>query len=360
MKIKILLFICFLIVFTETISAQKKNIPFNNPKIQYEGRVAFKDSAACINWSGSTISLNFRGSEISAILKDADTANYYNVILDDQVISKIQLDTVKKSYLLASGLSKGNHKIQLFKRTEWGKGQTFFYSFETNDNGKILPKSKSKKKKMEFYGDSITCGYGNEVVNGNDSGTGHFENNYLTYGAITARHFDAQFSCIANSGIGIMVSWFPNTMPDIYDLTDPHDKNTKWDFNNYTPDIVVINLFQNDSWIVNQPKNPEFIKKFGTKKPNEDFIIKSYQNFVQTIREKYKNSTIICVLGNMDATKAGSKWPDYIQKAIENLQDKKIYTHFFTYKNTSGHPKVSEQKAMADSLIGFINENIKW
>jgi len=360
MKIKILLFICFLIVFTETVSAQKKNIPFNNSKIHYEGRIAFNDSTACINWSGSSISLNFRGTEISAILKDADTSNYYNVILDGKVISKIQLDTIKKNYLLASGLSMGKHKIQLFKRTEWGKGQTFFYGFETLENSRILSKSKPKKRKIEFYGDSITCGYGNEDSSGKDSKTGHFENNYLTYDAITARHFDAQFSCIAQSGIGIMVSWFPTTMPDIYDLTNPHDKNTKWDFENYTPDIVVINLFQNDSWIVNQSKNTEFINKFGNQKPNEDFIIKSYQNFVKSIREKYPNTSIICALGSMDATKEGSKWPDYIKKAVANLQDKKIYTHLFKYKNTPGHPKINEHQDMADSLIAFIDKNIKW
>lgn len=360
MKIHHLVLISILILAPKIISAQKKNITFNDPKIQYEGRIAFSDSTASLNWSGSSISLNFKGSEISAILKDIDTANYYNVILDDKVISKIQLDNVKRNYILASGLSKGKHKIQLYKRTEWGKGQTFFYGFETNENSTILAKSKPKKKKMEFYGDSITCGFGNEVVNGNDSGTGHFENHYLTYGAITARHFDAQISCIATSGIGIMVSWFPTIMPDIYDVTNPHDKKTKWNFNNYTPDIVVINLFQNDSWIVNQPKNGEFIKKFGSQKPNEDFIIKSYENFVKSIRKKYPKSSIVCALGNMDATKEGSKWPNYIKKAIENLNDKKIYTHFFEYKNTPGHPKVNEQKAMADSLIAFIEATIKW
>ena len=360
MKIKILVLISILVTVPEIISAQKKQITFNNPNIQYEGRIAFSDSAACLNWSGSSISMNFKGSEISAILKDTDTSNYYNVILDDKVISKIQLENTKQNYILAKGLNKGKHKIQLFKRTEWGKGQSFFYGFETNSTAGILPKSKSKKRKIEFYGDSITCGYGIECNNGKDSSTGYFENNYLTYDALTARHFDAQFSCIANSGIGIMVSWFPTIMSDIYDLTDPHDKKIKWDFNKYTPDIVVINLFQNDSWLVNQPKNPEFINRFGTQKPNEDFILKSYENFVKSIREKYPNTSIICALGSMDATKEGSKWPGYIRKSIENLQDKKIYTLVFKYKNTPGHPKVNEQKDMADSLIAFINENIKW
>jgi Carbohydrate esterase 2 N-terminal/GDSL-like Lipase/Acylhydrolase family len=360
MNIKFITLVSLLIIVPKLVLAQKKHIAFNNPEIQYEGRIAFSDSTASINWSGSSISLNFKGSEISAILKDADTANYYNVILDDKVISKIHLSKEKQNYILASGLSKGKHKIQLYKRTQWGQGQTFFYGFETDSSAKILAKSKPKKRKIAFYGDSITCGHGIESAEGKDSGAGHFENHYLTYGALTARHFNAENQSISNSGIGIMLSWFPYVMTDIYDLTDPHDKTKKWNFNNYIPDIVVINLFQNDSWLVNKPKHPEFIAKFGTVKPTDDFIIKSYESFVKIIRAKHPNATIVCALGNMDATKTGSKWPNYIVKAIENLNDKKIYTHFFAYKNTPGHPKVNEQKAMAVSLIAFIDATIKW
>lgn len=360
MKTKIQILILMFILATQISCAQKKLILFNDSKIEYEGRIAFSDSSACVNWSGSSISLNFKGTEISAILKDADTSNYYNIILDGKVISKINLKTNKQNYVLASGLPNEKHKIQLYKRTQWGKGQTFFYGFETDSNTKILPKSKPKKRKMAFYGDSITCGHGNEDNSGKDSGKGFFENHYLTYGALTARHFDAQNQTVSNSGIGIMLSWFPYTMTDIYDLTDPHDKTKKWDFNSYNPEIVVINLFQNDSWLVNKTKHEEFIKKFGAEKPTDDFIIKSYENFVKQIRAKHPNAEIICVLGNMDITKQGSKWPNYVQKAVENLSDKKIYTHFFAYKNTPGHPKIDEQKAMADSLIGFINNNVKW
>jgi hypothetical protein len=360
MKVKISIFISIIAFGANIGLAQKKMISFDNPQIKYEGRIAYTDSTASLNWSGSSVTLNFKGSEISAILKDADTANYYNVILDGKVISKINLETKKKKYVLATGLNEGKHNIQLYKRTQWSQGQTFFYGFETDTDAKILSQSKPKKKKIAFYGDSITCGHGNEDTTGKDSGTGHFENHYLTYGAITARHFNAQNQSISKSGIGIMLSWFPYVITDIYDLTDPHDKTKKWDFDNYIPDVVVINLFQNDSWLVNKPKHPEFISKFGTEKPTDNFIIKSYENFVKIIRAKHPKAIIICALGNMDITKQGSKWPNYIQKAVANLDDKKIYTHIFKYKNTPGHPKVSEQQAMADSLIAFIDMNVKW
>jgi hypothetical protein len=149
-------------------------------------------------------------------------------------------------------------------------------------------------------------------------------------------------------------------MPDIYDRTDPTDPTSKWDFSKYTPDIVVINLFQNDSWIVNMPNHEMFKHYFGTKAPDEATIINAYKNFVSTIRSKYPNASIICALGSMDATREGSVWPGYIQKAVDQLSDRKIYTHFFPFKNTGGHPNVAEQKVMADDLIGFIEKNIGW
>jgi hypothetical protein len=62
----------------------------------------------------------------------------------------------------------------------------------------------------------------------------------------------------------------------------------------------------------------------------------------------------------MDATKTGSPWLGYIDEAVASLHDRKIFTHFIPYKNTNGHPSAKEQQAMADDLIGFIDQRIKW
>lgn len=357
--VKNLIFL-LLLLSTIGVSAQNKTVLFNDSSIYYEGRIMYNNDAAVISWPGTSVTLNFKGTGVSAILEDLDTANYYNVIIDNQVVSKIHTEKSKKTYVLASGLSDGQHQVQIFKRTEWDKGKTLFFGFELSQDAEVLPKSEPKKRKIEFYGNSITCGYGIEDYTGGDSGNGYFENNYLTYAAITARHYNAQYYSNSKSGIGIMVSWFPLIMSEMYDRLDATDSTLKWDFSNYTPDIVVINLFQNDSWIVNRPTFEEFKHRFGKKAPDENFIIKSYKNFVTSIRGKYPQAYIICALGSMDATKTGSKWPGYIQKAIKPLNDPKIFTYFFKYKNTPGHPKVKEQKAMADDLIKFIDKNIKW
>lgn len=360
MQYKTFSILLLLLTLFEVSHSQEKIIQFNDPNINYEGRIKFDTDAAELSWPGTSATLIFKGTNMSAILKDSDTADYYNVIIDGKQIFKIHADTIKHSYLLASGLSDSKHRIQLFKRTEWSLGSTLFYGFETSESTEILPQTSKPKRKIEFYGNSITCGYALEDNSGNDSWHGFFENNYLTYAALTARHFNAQYSSISRSGIGVMVSWFPLIMSEMYGRLDPTDSTSKWDFSQFAPDIVVINLFQNDSWLVAKPEHEQFKYRFGTKAPDEMFIISSYKNFVASIRNKYPEASIICVLGSMDATKKGSAWPGYIQQAVEQMNDPKIYTHFFEYKNTDGHPHVNEQKAMAKSLIKFINQAIKW
>jgi hypothetical protein len=40
--------------------------------------------------------------------------------------------------------------------------------------------------------------------------------------------------------------------------------------------------------------------------------------------------------------------------------NKNVQTLFAPYKNTPGHPRVEEQKIMADKLIAFIKDNKLW
>jgi len=354
------IFILTLFIFCGIINAQNKIIPFNDPNLLYEGRTLYRPDAAELIWSAASVSICFEGTGISAVMRDLDTANYYNVFIDGKYLTKFHTDTVKHSYLLASGLTAGKHTAELFKRTEWDRGKTLFYGFEADENTKVLPMQQTKKRKMEFFGNSITCGYANEDSAGTDAWVGYFQDAYKSYASITARHFNAQCHFTSRSGIGIMVSWAPLIMPEMYDRTDPTDSTSKWDFSKYTPDIVVINLYQNDSWLVNSPDNDQFKSRFGTKAPDEAYIINAYKNFVTTIRSKYPQAYIICALGSMDATKEGSKWPGYIQKAVEQMGDKKIYTHFFSFINANRHPIAKEHEEMAQSLIKFIEENIKW
>jgi hypothetical protein len=124
--------------------------------------------------------------------------------------------------------------------------------------------------------------------------------------------------------------------------------------------VVVINLFQNDSWLTKIPAHPSFKQRFGTQAPDDKFLTDAYRSFVSEIRAVYPNAYIICTLGCMDATKEGSPWPGYVTAAVGTLKDPKILTHFFPYSKTSVHPKKKENAAMAESLIAFIDAHVAW
>lgn len=238
-------------------------IDFTHPEIQYSGRIATpKNKAAELHWSGTSVKVQFEGTSIQALLQDSLGDNYYNIIIDNALVAIIRPDSIKKYYDLASNMSAGKHTLEIFKRTEWSKGKTYFYGFKINSGGKIIPKKRDNQKKMEFYGNSITAGYAIEDLSGGDSPDSTYTNNYLSYAAITARNYGAAYQCICKSGIGITISWDPLIMPEIYNRLDPTDAASLWDFKNYQPDVVVVNLFQNDSWLVKLPEHVEFKRRF--------------------------------------------------------------------------------------------------
>jgi hypothetical protein len=350
-SLALLLFACTSTAYSQTL------ISYKDPNIHYMGRIGMKDGAAELTWSASSVVINFNGTGAKATLKDDSGFDFITVVVDDKVVTAIQPTQDKKEYSLVSGLPAGPHKLELFKRTEYDMGKLFFYNFDIT--GKLLPPPVYKHR-MEFYGNSITCGYAIEDKEGKDRGTYQFVNAYKSYANLTARHFNADYNSISKSGIGITISWFNYVMPDIYNRLAAKDPNVLWDFSKYTPEVVVVNLFQNDSWLVKNFEHEQFKARFGTTPPTPEFIIKSYQNFISKIRAEYPKAKIICALGSMDATKDGSPWPGYIEKAVTRLKDKGIYTHFFPYKNTPGHPSEKEQQVMANDLIGFIEKKMKW
>lgn len=352
------LFIVFLLLVAGACKSQQAVIQPNDLHIRYSGRVGVREDAAMLSWSGTAVVINFEGTEVKAVLKDERGENTFNVIVDGKVMGIIHPDSSRQAYTLVSGLAAGKHQLELYKRTEWAMGRTWFYQLMLD--GKILAAPAQKKRKIEFFGNSITCGYAVEDTTGQDRGSAPYENGYISYAAITARHFDAAFSSVSKSGIGVMLSWFPIIMPEMYDRLDPTDSTSKWDFSKYTPDVVVINLLQNDSWLVAKPEHAQFKARFGDKAPGPDQIIAAYRSFVQSVRAKYPSAAIICALGSMDAARKDAPWFGYIEKAVSSLNDKQIYTHSFGYKGTAGHPSGKEQAAMAADLIRFIDQKIKW
>jgi hypothetical protein len=336
----------------------KQIVSASSDSIRVTGRVKRANDSTTIYWPGTSILFRVKGKSVNALLRDEKGKNYFNVILDGTFVQYFKTDSLKHYYSLADNFSEGEHTIELIKRTEWDLGHTVFYGLEVD--GQLLSLPQPKTRSIEFFGNSITAGYAIDDNTGGDSPDSIFTNNYYTYAALTARHFNADYYCTVKSGIGVTISWFPLIMPELYDRLDPADSTSKWDFQNMQPNIVVVNLFQNDSWLVKMPDHPSFKNRFGTTPPSPQFLTNAYRSFISSLRNVYPKAHIICALGNMDATKEGSPWPGYVKEAATSLHDPKIHTLFFPYMNKGGHPRRQDNKVMADMLISFIEKNIKW
>ena len=346
------------LISSPCIAESVQKISSSDKRLEYMGRTGKTDDAVVFSWPGTSVTVNFEGTDLAVKMRDEKGDNYYYVVVDNADPVKINPDTVLSMYQLAAHLKKGNHTVVLYKLTESSWGKTWIYDFELNEHAKVLPPAK-RTRRIEFYGNSITAGYSvDDSVR--DSKTPEYSNSYFSYAAITARHYKASYSFIAKSGIGLMLSWFQIIMPEMYDRQYEDDPTQKWNFKNYTPDIVVINLLQNDAKLMPKHDYPQFKYRFGIAAPDEKFIVNAYKDFIHSIRTKYPKATIICALGCMDAVKPGSPWPGYITKAVQATKDKKILTHFFAFNNSNIHPKRKGQQDMANDLIKFIDGHVKW
>jgi hypothetical protein len=331
-----------IIVYEETIIAP------DDPNILYHGRINFSDSLSPkLFWAGSGFTAWFDGTSVEVRLNDDDGISYYNAIIDDDMSKKVVINCFPgdSSYVIATDLDTGVHKLQILRRTDPTNSFTEFKGLKIFGSKQLVEPQLPPDLKIEFYGNSITTGHGilDETRENNDDKATW--DNYQTYAAKTARALEADYRCISMSGIGVLKSWYPLTMPQAYNRLDPNDPSSNWDFSSWEANIVVINLFQNDAWLLRGKSSEQ--------------IITAYKNFVANIRGKYPDAHIFCALGNMDATRAGQPWPGYVEAAVQRLNedgDDKVYSIMFPHKNTGGHPTLSEHQQMADILIPFIKE----
>jgi len=337
------------------------HIAGGDKNLQYTGRVDFSNPAAPqISWPGTSIAGKFTGEYLAVTLDDQFGKNYFNVFIDGDFEHPfiIEARQGENTYVVADKLVKGKHSFLLTKRTEGEEGATNIKNVVLADGATLLPPGVRPTRKIEFFGDSITSGMGNEAPDDGPDNIRKEKNNFMAYDAITARNLNAELHVTSQSGIGIMVSWFSYTMPQFYDqLSAVGDNDSLWDFSRWTPDVVVINLFQNDSWLTDRDHrlNPN---------PTDEQRIQAYMDFVKTIRSKYPKAYIVCALGSMDATKEGSKWPGYITTAVARLKQEnpkeKMDTIFFEFTGYGAHPRVKHHQANAAKLTAFIKEKMKW
>lgn len=325
-------------------------------------------------WPGSTIAARFQGSSARVTLRDEPAGldetgepmrNVYQVWVDDTE-SVLWTDEDEKTYTLAEGLGPGEHSVVLYKRTEPMVGRGQFLGFDFGPDGELLSAPPSATRRIEFIGDSITAGYGNEGPNGNCPFSTATENNYLAYGAIAARQLKAEHITVAWSGRGVFRNLdgsTQGTMGQLYPATLPEYDHAEWDYNLWTPDVVVINLGSND---------------FMLGDPGEAPFIQAFRNLLSVVRNRYPSAHIFTALGPMLTEKEGParnvkgltlsrQWMTRIVWELQSEGDSRV--HFIEFPPQSPlfdgvgcdwHPSLKTHRKMASQLAAAIAGVLHW
>lgn len=346
-----------------------------DPNIQYSGRIDFTDPKSPTFWfPGISIKANFQGSAVDVVIQDnasggAQTTNYYNVFIDNTLYKVLQVNSTDTLYRIARNLSDANHKIEIFKRTEAQVGSSTFRGLRLQINKTLVAPSAQLTRKIEFIGDSYTCGYGNEVSIPANPNTGFHsvnENNYNAWGAIVARDLNAEYHCTAFSGRGLYRNnngATSGTLPSIYTTINPSNSSSTWNTSDYIPDVVVIHLGTND-FAPEQTTTPNMV--------DSTTFVDTYINFITTLRGYYPSAKIICIRPNSETDyyptgfKTLTRMTNYI-KAVKN-HFTGIDANVFYFELTpqlapygeDWHPSAATHQYMASQIEPFIRTSAGW
>ncbi len=344
--------------------------------VRVSGR-AYRDDKDNLTFDNvnSGLEFCFYGTECSLLLDvpeltDAQVKNkefcYLRVYVDDEIKETytsdveelyshgafIPLDRFgeKVKYTFATGLEEGVHRIKILKASEQkltsGYRQLKIAEIVTGESCYVLKNALPEKSlKIDFYGDSISCGAGalgttaENILHTNGDGT-------QTYAAYTALALNAESSVVSQSGLcvkaellgaGVSLVGLWNKYSQANPSTYAIDPNT---------DLVVINLGTNDYRAINEGKTTQ-----------EDLTADAVAVLTE-MRKSYPKAKFVWCYGMMSETTVVKT---ALTEAIAQMggADKGFY-YCSLPSDTSGgatHPTVWGHVCAARTLTAFIKAN---
>lgn len=373
--------------FTEYDPHKERLIAPVHDELVYCGRIDDTDpDAPVFVQPGSFVRVCFTGSAwIKAVVvnKRRWYDSYAGVLADHkQYKIRIEKDDEPVVLTLAEGLEKDlSHEVTFFKRMDQCHSYAFL-GFLVEHGARVEKGRPLPRKKLEFYGDSVTAGEVTEALDyvkcPDPPHNGEFSNSYFSFAWATARRLHARAHLVAQGGIALLdgsgyyegeegkkygmescwdkVYFYPETTHGISDNSRKDhslagrelSRMNSWNFARYTPHVVVVAIGQNDS----------FPADYMREEPRGDAAQRwreHYKNWIRSLRRTYPGAWIVLTTTILHHHPA---WDRSIGRVCAELEDPKI-VHFLFEENgrgTPGHVRVPEAMNMALELAAFIEK----
>ena len=343
----------------------------SNPDIVYTGRISFTNpDRPAWNYPGVQIMAAFEGTSLRMLAKPR--SGYFMAQIDQAEPFKVAFRGERDSVVtLATALPEGHHLVRLMYVIEGYEFFPEFWGFVLDEGRQLVKAPLLPSRKIEFIGNSITCGYGNEGLKKEEGFDYATENHYYSYASITARNLQAQHWVVARSGIGAYRNYDgPKTgnpdsnMPVQYEYTgyawkpelrkEPTFLQEKWDFNRYQPDVVCINLGTND-----------------LSTPNYDLSLlkQGYQKLLKMVRQHNPKAKIVFLTGSMlyhQELQLAKQLLDEVTAEAQKAGDKEVYRFDMApingnkYYGNDWHPNIYQDEKMANELTPYLRQLMNW
>lgn len=316
--------------------------------VRYFGRVYQQNGTYYCNWTCSGFEFTFNGTGAEATFEtlfhhESDTP-YIKIYVDGKEKQSFAITESMQTVTLCKGLKKGEHTVRVVKRTNARSSPLGLMDITLSKGGTIATPPAAKQRRIEFVGDSITVGYGTLGDAHTAEWSTSTEDGTITYAALAGDALNAEYNVVAISGRGLAHNTTGDTdklMPALYTKVDEYNyAGHDWDFNEFQPHVVVINLGANDH---------------GTSTTGE--VTTATTAFLKTVRKKNPNAYIIVAYGM-----TGNVMEDALKSAVSAVGDSKI--SFLALKNATGkilgHPDKNSHKENAALLEQHIRSLTGW
>lgn len=341
----------------------KKEISLDDKEfISFSGRVYGS------NENGYTLSNTASGFEVktdstrvtatlnAALLKEAWRGTcYFNVYVDGEFHKTFDLDIERKEFTLFENGDGKSHVISLLKSTE--AQYSVMRVYDVAGNGNFYPVDAPSDTQITFFGDSITCGYGNI---GPASSMDYFtyeQDGMQTYAYLCAQKLGAEIDVLAASGWAIVkAEWHTSDMriPRVFDKYSPIDDDMVYLAKpDMQTDYVVVNLGTND------------YTYYANHKGELARFTEAYYDFYTELRLMYPFAKIVLAFGMMDWDGLIATMEPCVQQVLSRAQadgdDNISYVRLYTANvnlpediGSNGHPTVSAHRKSAEVLYRHI------
>lgn len=323
--------------------------------------LAHSASGIEFTFTGTKASVSLAGDVNASLPSGKDGYARYAYYIDGKRAGEGMMDEAARVVEIYSSDSEKETTVKFLKISECANSTLAITGIDAESIGNIAP-TEDKQLKIEFIGDSITCGYGVDDEDRNNHFKTDTEDATKAYAYKTAELLDADYSLVSYSGHGIISGYSGDgkiqsaqTVPPLYEKVGRSYSNSAgfnlkqfdWDFNTFVPDIIVVNLGTNDNSYV---KNDE---------EKKEAYVQGYVDFLGQIRRCNPDAQIVCTLGIMGAELYPSV-EEAVKRYTESSGDSKVTAMPFEVQSPDDgyaadwHPTEATHTKAAERLAEYL------